>query len=87
MKRGDRFIAYADRRPAERLFVEVTRVARDGTWADIRVCTWAVMWTKRQPVLLGGWPPESVPREWTMDDLDEQEADHMAKLREQGVLR
>ena len=86
IKRGDRLVAYPDQRPAHRLFIEVTRVAKDGTWADIRVCTWAVMWTKRQTLDEHGLPPESRDGAWDQRDLDEQEIDHMAKLREQGVL-
>lgn len=49
VKRGDRFI---QRHPRWPLFIEVTRVGRDG-WVDIRCCTWAVMWTKRMPNGLG----------------------------------
>lgn len=71
MKRGDRFVAYPDAPPRQRLFGEVTRVARDGSWADVRVCTWAVMWTKRQPLPL----PASEMRDWTQDDLDKGMAD------------
>jgi hypothetical protein len=70
-KRGDRFVAYADRRPRDKLFVEVTRVARDGTWADIRVCNCFVMWTKRQPLPL----PMVTPHPWTMADIDHQHAE------------
>jgi hypothetical protein len=67
-KRGDRFIAYGDHKPSARLYLEVTRVAKDRTWADIRVCNCYVMWTKRQKLPL----PESVPYNWTMDDIDRQ---------------
>jgi hypothetical protein len=86
VKRGDRFVAYGDWRPSSRLYIEVTRVAKDGTWADIRVQTWAVMWTKRQP-LTGGHLPETEPFDWTALDLAKQEVDHMAMLRENGVVR
>lgn len=80
--RGERFVAYADHRPAERLFIEITRAAADGSWADIKVCTWAVMWTKRQTLDERGMPPHSTPCRWTDADLVEQQTDHMAKLAE-----
>lgn len=83
MKKGDLYVVYGERRPAERVFGEVTRVAKDGTWADFRWYTWAVMWTKRQPVPL---PESARERAWSQTDLDEQQSDHMAKLREQGAI-
>jgi hypothetical protein len=70
VKRGDRLIAYPDAAPKSRLFVEVTRVAKDGTWADIKVCNCFVMWTKRQRLPL----PECVAYAWTMEDIDQQHA-------------
>lgn len=85
LAKGMRFVAYPDLRPASRFYIEVTRVAKDGTWADIRVQTWAVMWTKRQPTN-DSELPASRPYEWTVHDLAKQEVDHMAMLREQGVL-
>jgi hypothetical protein len=78
--KGQRWIAYADRRPAERVFIYVTRVARDGSWADIQCHTWAVMWAKRQPLCGGVLPGGAVQRHWNQSDLAEQERDHMAKL-------
>lgn len=80
MNRGDRFVVYATERPAKRLFGEVTRVAKDGSWADIRVCTWAVMWTKRQPL------PFRFPylrRDWDQADIDENEQDWAARRAEE----
>lgn len=35
LKRGDMFIAFPVLRPAERLYGQVKRVARDGSWADV----------------------------------------------------
>lgn len=52
MKKGDLFIAYPDVRGGRHL-VAVTRVARDGTWADIRVMTYTSVWSKRQPLVDG----------------------------------
>jgi hypothetical protein len=69
MKRGDRFVAYGDHRPRSRLYIEATRVARDGRWADIRVCNCCVMWTKRVRLPL---PFETHPCQWTTADLDIQ---------------
>jgi hypothetical protein len=83
VKKGDRLVAYAAERPKSRVFIEVTRVARDGAWADIRCYTWAVMWTKRQPLPLDF----VVPRDWGMADMEEQEADHIAWLKEEGILK
>lgn len=81
LRKGDRFVGYPDERPARRLYIEVTRVAKDGTWADIRVQTWAVMWTKRQP-LTDGRLPACRDGQWDVRDLAVQEVDHMAMLRE-----
>lgn len=39
--RGDLYIAYSNARFVERLFITVTRVARDRSWVDIRVSNWA----------------------------------------------
>jgi len=82
-KKGDRLVAYSDARPAHRLFIEVTRVAKDGTWADIRCCTWAVMWTKRQLLPFS----YAEKRDWTWQEVREQEDDHMLMLREEGLLK
>jgi hypothetical protein len=84
VKKGDRLVVYADRRPAERLFIEVTRVATDGTWADIRVCTWAVMWTKRQK-LHDGLPPAAVHQHWDALELDEQQSDWDDQRKEEAT--
>lgn len=86
IKKGDLFVAYPDNRPCERLYITVTRVARDGTWADIHVQTWAVAWTKRQKLTDAGGLPDARDGEWDARDLLDQERDHMAKLRETGVL-
>jgi len=74
VRRGDRFV---QRHPGARwpLFVEVRRVARDGSWCDIRCCTWAVMWSKRMPKGIGGdmadptSPMYLQPENWTLDDV------------------
>ncbi len=79
MKKGDRFVAFGDRRPAHRVYIEVQRVAKDGSWADIFACTWAVGWPKRQQ-LRDGALPYAAPCDWTDAHLKEQEADHMAML-------
>lgn len=75
---GDRFVAYPDERPCRRVFVTVTRVAVDGSWADIVCQTWAVQWRKRQTLPL----PSCERKDWNGRDLDEQEADHLAMLEE-----
>ncbi len=67
LKRGDQFVWRHDDEPEKPVYIEVTRVARDGSWADIRCCTWAVAWTKRQPLPL---PEGCRPRRWTRGDLD-----------------
>lgn len=82
MKRGDRFVAFPAVMPADRLFVTVTRVAKDGAWADIRVQNWACMWTKRQPLKAGGLPAPIERRDWTDRDLFEQMADWERKRKE-----
>jgi hypothetical protein len=80
--KGDRLVAFKDDRPCRRLYIEVTRVARDGTWADIRVSTWAVMWTKRQKLDARALPPHADLCDWSLDDLIAQEDDHIAMLAE-----
>lgn len=66
----------------DRVFIEVTRVARDGSWADLRCCTWAVMWTKRQPLPL---PEGTCGFYWTQRHLDLQEQDwNRERLRTAG---
>jgi len=72
VKRGDRFGAYQDEPIRRRLFIEITRVAKDGTWADIRVCNCFVMWTKRQKLDARGMPPASEPMAWDQTHLDQQ---------------
>lgn len=74
-RKGDLFVAYADARPADRVFIEVTRVAKSGAWADLKCFTWAVMWTKRQPLPLR----YAVKRDWHVLDLERQMEDWEAK--------
>lgn len=80
--KGDLLVAYSDRRPKDRLYVSVMRVAKDGAWADIRVCTWAVMWTKRMPLSPNGMPPACKLMAWSDFEMVEQEADHLLWLEE-----
>lgn len=75
--RHQRFVAYGDRCPAEHLFITINRVAKDGTWADITVQTWALQWTKRQKLDERGYPPDSEPYDWDWKDLFVQERDHL----------
>jgi hypothetical protein len=66
-ERGDRYVwSHADR-PAEPVFIQITRVARDGSWADLVCYTWAASWRKRQPLPL---PARTERRAWGQDDLD-----------------
>lgn len=83
VKRGDKFVVGREDRLANRLFITVNGVAKDGSWADIFCQTWAVGWTKRQPL-----PLESAePYAFTLYDLEQQEVDHMAMLREREAGR
>lgn len=80
MKRGDTFIAYPDQRPAHRLFVSVTRVAQDNSWADIACSTWSMYWRKRQRLREGAFTfPHKAIDKWTLEDLDLQEQDWEAE--------
>lgn len=74
MKRGDQYVAYGNRPHRQRLYIFITRVAKDGSWADIAVHNCMVMWTKRQPLFDGEFSPtaETVRRYWSAHDLDEQ---------------
>lgn len=65
--KGERLTWRHDDDPDHPVYIEVTRVARDGTWADIRCHTFADSWSKRQPLPL----PQGVRRRrWSRDDLD-----------------
>lgn len=77
-RRGVRLVAYADRRPSERIYITVSRVARDGTWADVKCHTWAVQWGKRMSAdaLLSTCKRQ----DWNDHDLVVQMHDHEAKL-------
>lgn len=69
-ERGDRYVwSHADR-PGEPVFIEITRVARDGSWADLVCYTWAASWRKRQPLPLPGGTDR---RAWDQLDLDAAE--------------
>jgi hypothetical protein len=85
MRKGDIFIGHPERPLAERHMIEVRRVAKDGSWADIKVQTWACMWTKRQPLVEGAFAFPSEPWDWSYLFFADQEADHMAMLREREV--
>lgn len=74
VKRGDKFVHHNEDEGAWPLFIEVTRVARDGSWCDIRCYTWAMTWTKRMPQgmapMLASEAPFRVVREdWTPADV------------------
>lgn len=84
LEKGDRYIAYPSSRACQRLYITVTRVAKDGSWADINVRTRAVMWTKRMK-LTNGAIPDSVRADWDAGDLIDQEVDHMVMLEEREV--
>jgi len=86
--RGDTFISYPQERLARRHLVIVTRVAKDHSWADIAVTTWAVAWSKRQPLVAGefAFPYETFGGDsgaWYAAQMD----DHDAMLAEQTKTR
>lgn len=64
LKRGDRFIDLSGQWSQ---FIEITRVARDGSWADIRWCNWACMTTGRIKLPL---PESALRRDWTLDEVE-----------------
>lgn len=66
---GDKFIWHRPNGPDTPVYVEVTRVARDGSWADIHCSTWCSFWTKRQRMPL---PAGCRPFRWTSKDLDRE---------------
>lgn len=76
MKRGDRYIAYADEPHRRRLYIFVTRVAKDGRWADITVCNCFVKWAKRQKLVNGEFPAtaRTVRGSFDAHTLDDQAA-------------
>ena len=73
LAKGQRFRGYPASPPAHRVFIEVLRVARDRSWADIFVCTWAVAWRKRQPLRRGRLPFPAERLDWDRSDLAAQE--------------
>jgi hypothetical protein len=82
VKRGDAFVTNPDKRLAHQHVISVMRVARDESWADIRVCNWAVMWTKRQPLRDGTFAFPHAPCAFEDFAFNAQERDHMAMLAE-----
>lgn len=62
-KKGDLYVYDPD--PDKPLFIQVTRVAKDGSWADCNVLNWACCWTKRQPTPIPGRR-----HDWTMDEVN-----------------
>ena len=80
VRKGDEFVTNPDDRLAHRHQITVNRVAKDGSWADIAVRSWAVMWTKRQPL------PFKFPFETGYLDFEAQQIDHMAMLREREMV-
>lgn len=85
LAKGQRFRAYPAYRPADRVFLEVLRVARDRSWADIFACTWAVAWRKRQSLRRGRLPYPAERFDWDRSDLAAQEMDWEARRREPVV--
>jgi hypothetical protein len=67
MERGDKFVWHGGPgQSSNPVYIEVTRVARDGSWADIWCGIGSKSWTKRQRLPL---PPGTEPKEWTRQDL------------------
>ncbi len=87
MKRGERYRAFPEERPAHHVFIKVTRVARDGKWADIVGFTWAVMWRKRQPLRRGRFPFPAERFDWDGSDLYAQEMDWQANVARPPLKR
>lgn len=50
LKRGDHLIWDAPHVASGPVFIVVTRVARDESWADLELFTWAVSWHRRMPL-------------------------------------
>jgi hypothetical protein len=77
-RRGDRFV---QQHPEAwwPLFIKVTRVAKDGSWVDIRVFTWAASWAKRVPDQgqLLKTDPHLTRRNWTPDEIPESCPDEL----------
>jgi hypothetical protein len=51
VEKGHCFVWQTDRYP-DPVYCVVTRVARDGSWADLRCRGGSAAWTKRQPLPL-----------------------------------
>ena len=69
IREGDRFVAFRSYPARCHLFKEVIEVARDGAWADLRVCNAKLWWTQRLSLPLH---ESAVPYPWTQADLVEQ---------------
>jgi hypothetical protein len=82
MKRGDLFLSSPGKRLAHQHLISVTRVARDESWADIQVRTWAVMWSKRQPLKDGKFAFDHEPYVPGRFSFRAQEDDHIRMLAE-----
>lgn len=73
--KGQRWVCDPSYPLVERHFIEVIRVARDRSWADIFVCNWAVGWRKRYPLKRGRLPFPAERFDWDRSDLAAQEMD------------
>lgn len=81
IERGATFIGYPEERLARRHLITVKRVAKDGSWADIHVSTWAVAWNKRQPLFDGDFRfPHETFGGSVADWYVAQQADHERML-------
>lgn len=67
------------------VYILVTRVARDTSWADLRMHTWALSWAKRMPLPM---PSDNVYfRDWNATDLDRDAEAAMNETREKDMVR
>jgi hypothetical protein len=74
VKKGDLLVWRSDNQDS--VYIRVTRVAADQSWADIRCFMWAVSWSKRQKLPL----PASTSRySWSQADLDRDAAQALAQ--------
>lgn len=68
-RRGDRYILPPP--PPRPMYVEVVRVAADGTWADLRIHWYGTPRSVRRPLPL---PDLYTPSEWTDSDVESRDS-------------
>ena len=88
-QKGEKYVCNASYPPSARVFVTVTRVAKDNAWADCRMETGWGSWSKRMPLIDGEFSDlaDMTLRDWNVSDLDEAQADNIERCLVEAAQR